>query len=210
MRRLFSLMALLVVAISALHSTLESHAAPKSQSPTVMSVRPFFGSVEGGQRVTVQGSGFKSAGRVLFGGAAGTSLRVVSSSQLTVTVPAHVSGLVDVIVQTSSGPSRVDWRSKFAFHNAQPQSAVVRVYRSSGEVLFCNPGTMERCGYVTVKTEGFSGPVNCHITQSDYGAYGEFWSQGANQAVTTSNIFDGTSIEVTCDGVVGANGNWGG
>lgn len=70
----------------------ETHAGPNT------------GPITGGTVVTLSGSGFTGAMKVLFGGVAGTSLSVTSDSILTVRSPAHTAGKVLLVVVTPSGP----------------------------------------------------------------------------------------------------------
>lgn len=63
-----------------------------------------FGPVAGGARVAIAGSGFTAGSTVSFGGRAGTSVQVVSTSRIDVTVPAGAAiGAVDVVVTTPGG-----------------------------------------------------------------------------------------------------------
>ena len=73
--------------------------------PAVTGVSPAGGSVAGGTPVTISGNGFTGATAVTFGGAAGTTLVVVSANTITVTSPAHAAGTVDVVVTTPKGTS---------------------------------------------------------------------------------------------------------
>lgn len=65
----------------------------------VTRVTPSGGSISGLVPVTITGFGFDFAtGSVTFGGTAATNVSVVSNTRITATVPAHVSGTVDVVV----------------------------------------------------------------------------------------------------------------
>ena len=74
-------------------------------SPSALGLTPISGPDDGGTTVTINGSGFLGTTAVTFGGVAGMGLVVVSDTQIRVVSPAHVSGLVDVVVQTPSGSS---------------------------------------------------------------------------------------------------------
>ena len=73
--------------------------------PTVTSVSPAKGAHVGGNVITISGKNFVGATKVVFGTTAGTKVTVVSSTKLTVKVPAHARGTVDVRVTTPSGTS---------------------------------------------------------------------------------------------------------
>jgi len=73
--------------------------------PTVSKVTPVLGPTKGGTKVTIWGSNFVGTVWVSFGGKRGTGLRVLSSSEITVTVPPG-SGTVHVTVFALGGSSR--------------------------------------------------------------------------------------------------------
>jgi hypothetical protein len=73
------------------------------------------GPVAGGTRVTVTGKYFTHVARVVFGSAAGTSLRVVSSTELQVTAPRYAAGVVNVEVAAKAGTSNAVTADRFTF-----------------------------------------------------------------------------------------------
>ncbi len=76
-----------------------------ASGPTIATVAPNHGDTTGGTPVTITGSGFASAGSlgVTFGGTPATSVAVVNSTTITCTTPAHVAGLVDLVVTNGDG-----------------------------------------------------------------------------------------------------------
>ncbi|MEV8254482.1 IPT/TIG domain-containing protein [Rhodoglobus sp. NPDC076762] len=74
-------------------------------APIISSLSPNIGPVAGGTAVTITGTGFTGATGVTFDGDAGTSFTVVSDTEITVTTPAHVVGVVDVIVESTPSDS---------------------------------------------------------------------------------------------------------
>jgi photosystem II stability/assembly factor-like uncharacterized protein len=66
----------------------------------VRSVSPASGTVAGGTKVILTGSGFTEGAKVRFGGVAATGVTVISPTVISATVPPHVAGSVDVSVQT--------------------------------------------------------------------------------------------------------------
>lgn len=70
---------------------------------TITDVTPNVGSTVGGTLVTITGSEFNSGTTVFFGGVQGTGVVILSSAQLQVTAPAHVSGVVDIEVRNTNG-----------------------------------------------------------------------------------------------------------
>lgn len=72
--------------------------------PSVWQVTPSSGSVEGGDRVTVLGSGLQPGVVVTFGDADATDPTIVDEG-VEVTLPAHAAGVVDVTVTNPDGGS---------------------------------------------------------------------------------------------------------
>lgn len=100
-------------------------ARAKLKKPVVTQVDPKNGSTDGGTLVTLKGKHFKKATKVLFGGTAGTSLKVVSDKQLTVVSPAHAPGLVDVRVVTKAGKSAKSSLARYTFAVVRPQISAI-------------------------------------------------------------------------------------
>ena len=84
-------------------------------APTVASVSLRSGSRRGGQVVTILGAGFTGATSVRFGRTVGRSMRVLSSTKITLRAPAHPRGRVDVTVTTPGGRSRLSTRDRYRF-----------------------------------------------------------------------------------------------
>jgi phospholipase C len=83
--------------------------------PTVTSVKPASGGPKGGTKVTVHGTGFTGTTAVYFGKKKGTKVKVVSSTELTVTSPAG-SGTVHITVTAAGGTSNgTTTASKFRY-----------------------------------------------------------------------------------------------
>ncbi len=74
-------------------------------APTVTSVSPTSGTINGGTALTITGTGFLSGATVSLGGAAATGVTVVSSTKITATSPAHATGTVNVVVTNTDGQS---------------------------------------------------------------------------------------------------------
>jgi hypothetical protein len=83
--------------------------------PKVTNVTPSSGSKKGGDKVTVDGKGFLKGAKVKFGGTAGKSVHVVSSTKLEVTSPKHSKGTVDVHVTTAGGTSKAKSADHYTF-----------------------------------------------------------------------------------------------
>lgn len=73
--------------------------------PVVTAVSPDHGPAQGGNTVTITGSGLSGATGVQFGGVPATSFTVVSSMQINAVVPSGPPGAVQVTVTTPGGTS---------------------------------------------------------------------------------------------------------
>jgi hypothetical protein len=65
------------------------------------------GTTSGGQRINVRGTDFTGVRAVYFGAARATAVRVISSTELALTAPAHAAGTVSVRVSTTHGLSSI-------------------------------------------------------------------------------------------------------
>jgi hypothetical protein len=82
--------------------TLGDSAAP---APTLGHLSPNHASTAGGATVTITGTNMTGVASATFGGKAGSKLHILGATQLTVVVPAHVAGVVDVRLKTAGGAS---------------------------------------------------------------------------------------------------------
>src|ERR1019366_2858177 len=87
--------------------------------PAVTKVSPTSGPSSGGTTVTITGTNFTGATKVLFGGVAATSFSVVSSTEITAVSPAQAAALHNIYVTTPSGPSGEEGAAQYT-HVAGP------------------------------------------------------------------------------------------
>jgi Domain of unknown function (DUF1929)/IPT/TIG domain len=73
--------------------------------PSVNSIAPNSGTINGGTAVTISGSGFLAGASVKMGGTSASGVTVVSSTSITVTAPSHAAGAVSVVVTNSDNQS---------------------------------------------------------------------------------------------------------
>jgi IPT/TIG domain-containing protein len=85
------------------------------EKPAVTGLTPDSGPLTGGNVVTVSGSGFTAVTAVTFAGTPGTSVVVVSPTQLSVVAPAHDPGLVHVNVTNAAGTSPTKVADQYHF-----------------------------------------------------------------------------------------------
>ncbi len=91
----------------------EHYTAAPATPPSVSSITPTSGPVDGGTTVTITGSGFSAATAVRFGSAAATSFTVHSDTDITAVAPAGAAGTVDVTVTGPSGTSALGAGDRF-------------------------------------------------------------------------------------------------
>jgi hypothetical protein len=120
------------LALGAIVAMLAFGASPgraDGTSPTVSSVSPASGSVQGGETVTINGSGFvgsqnscDSGYDIWFGtdqehgyAISPSSYQVLSDSQIQVTVPANFGGTVNVRVHNACGTSPIQSSDQFSY-----------------------------------------------------------------------------------------------
>jgi Metallo-peptidase family M12/IPT/TIG domain len=86
-----------------IQSAVNSCIFPAATAVGVSAIVPSSGLTTGGTPVTITGSGFVSGAAVSLGGAAATSVSVVSSTKITAVAPAHATGKVSVAVTNPGG-----------------------------------------------------------------------------------------------------------
>jgi len=74
-------------------------------APRVALITPNSGTTNGGNGVTITGTGFLSGATVSFGGTAATGVTVVNSTSITATTPVHAAGAVSVVVTNTGNQS---------------------------------------------------------------------------------------------------------
>ena len=70
---------------------------------TVTTIAPASGVAAGGTAVVITGTNLAGVAGVTFGGVAATNVKVVSSTRVTCTTPAHATGAVAVVTKDDSG-----------------------------------------------------------------------------------------------------------
>jgi len=127
-------------------------------APTVASLAPDEGPLAGGTEVTITGTGFTGATGVTFEAEAGTSLTVVSDTQITVTTPAGAEGAAAVVVEHPAGD--VD-AGDFTYVAAPTVSAMVP---DLGPVAGGTPVTLTGTGFTGATAVTFDGDDGTSFT----------------------------------------------
>jgi hypothetical protein len=84
-------------------------------APKVSFVSPKSGPTSGGTKVTITGTGFSGATKVLFGQKAAKSFAVVSSTKITAVSPAQAAATDNISVTTPAGTSAVVTADRFTY-----------------------------------------------------------------------------------------------
>ncbi len=112
-------------------------------APRIDSVTPHTGQALGGLAVTLTGAGFVSPATVLVGGTPATAVVVPNSSTLSMIVPPHTPGVVDVVVTTAG--QQVVRASAFTY---EPMAPVLHPVTITGDQVSlqwqAGPGTPVR------------------------------------------------------------------
>ncbi len=162
-------------------------------APTVGSITPNAGPVAGGTSVTITGTGFLAGATVSLGGTAATNVNVVSSTSITATTPAHVAGVVSVVVTNTDAKSGT-LTNGYTYRNPAP--AVTSVTPNSGTTAGGTSVTIAGTGFVAGATVSLGGPaataVNVVSSTSITATTPAHASGAVNVVVTNTDALAGT------------------
>ncbi len=122
--------------------------------PSVTNLVPATGGPAGGDQVTITGRGLAKVTKVTFGDVAGTRLKIVSDTKLTVRSPAHAAGPVDVRVFNAIGPSGVVAADQFTY-----QSTVVATTGSVRGTVTANGIGLVNVAVAALSSDPTAAPV---------------------------------------------------
>jgi outer membrane protein OmpA-like peptidoglycan-associated protein len=113
-----------------------TYAAP----PTITSLSPASGVIQGGTLVTINGTNFGSAGipLVKFGGSVGLCVKLISPTQLTAVTRSNVAGQVDVEVTPITGGGIVTKQNVFNYQAPAVEPVISSVTPDSGPTTGAN------------------------------------------------------------------------
>jgi hypothetical protein len=115
------------------NQTVDSHSIGLTARPTVSSVQPQFGGVDGGTNVVIQGSGFVPESRVYFGNDLLIPNGGIILDQQTISgyAPAHIAGSVPVTVTSRLGFA--SWNQEFDYQIPPQISSINPAFGPEGE-----------------------------------------------------------------------------
>ncbi len=125
-------------------------------APTVSSISPAAGTVNGGTPISIVGTGFIAGATATLGGSAATGITVVSSTLITATSPAHSAGAVAVVVtnpDTQSGSKL----NGFTYTAPSPAPTVSAINPISGSSTGGTSVIITGTGFLTGATVSLGG-----------------------------------------------------
>ncbi|MFP5261541.1 MAG: IPT/TIG domain-containing protein, partial [Blastocatellia bacterium] len=157
-------------AASPVWSFTTAAAPPPSSSPTVTSVSPNTGGIEGGTRVTITGTGFAAGAAVSFGNVQGTSVTVTNSTTISVNAPAHAAGPVSIVVTNSNGATAALANGyTYTSSSSAPAPRVFLASPGSGTISGGTSVTIMGVNFAAGATVSFGGAAATGVTVSNGG-----------------------------------------
>jgi IPT/TIG domain-containing protein/fibronectin type III domain protein len=125
--------------------------------PAITSVSPSTGDVDGGDVVTITGTGFTDATEVDFGDEQATSATVISDTEISAVSPANSVQTVDITVSTPTGDSDTTSADEFTYSSTAEGPTVASVSPSSGDIGGGTPITITGSGFTGATAVSFDG-----------------------------------------------------
>jgi hypothetical protein len=146
---------LIAISIGCGRSPVTASGPPASLSVT--SVSPNTGSTRGETQGRISGTGFRPGARVTIGGV-DTIVRSISATVITVILPAHAEGVVDITVANPSGESST-LRGGFTYIFIAPP-VIASLEPTSGSIAGGAPVMFTGTGFQPGATVSLDGPVD--------------------------------------------------
>src|SRR6202142_3523065 len=132
-------------------------------APTVTSIAPNSGTINGGTTVTIAGTGFLAGATVSLGGTAATGVTLVSSTSITAITPVHAAGAVNVMV-TNTDAQSVTLTSGYTYSTSNPAPTVTSISPNSGTINGGTAVTVRGTGFLTGATLKLGGTAATSVT----------------------------------------------
>jgi hypothetical protein len=126
-------------------------------APTVTSISPNSGTINGGTVVSIMGTGFLAGATVSLGGTAATGVTVVNSTSITATTPAHAAGTVNVVVSNSDTQSGTLTQGFTYTTVSNPPPTLTGVSPASGTAAGGTAVTITGTGFLAGQTVSLGG-----------------------------------------------------
>lgn len=105
-----------------------------NDGPTITSISPKEGPIDGGTKVIITGSNFKQGASVTFDGAVASNVIVESDTRITVITPAHFPATVDVTVVNPGSYADILLRG-FTYINDKVEISIGNIEGNVGEII---------------------------------------------------------------------------
>lgn len=129
--------------------------------PTVTKISPASGPLAGGTVVSITGTGFSSASRVLFGSVPAKSVTRLSTAKLSAVSPAQAAANVQISVTTSAGTSPPVTADQFSY---LPIPSVTGVSPTSGSTKGGTTVSISGTGFTGATKVAFGAAAATHLT----------------------------------------------
>lgn len=180
---------------------------PKSTTtgPSIASVNPNSGSLNGGTVVTIQGTGFQSGATVVIGGVNASAVTFVSGSQMTATTPAHAPGAADVQVKNPARGGSATLTSSFTYTGIVLNS----ISPTAGPTIGGTTVTLNGAGFqsgTTIRFGGVAATTKTFVSSSQMTAVTPAHAAGAvtvevqnpdNALASLTNVFTYQAVNIT-------------
>jgi hypothetical protein len=123
-------------------------------APTITSITPATGSKNGGDAITITGTGFYGTPNVTLGGTVATSVNVVNANTITAVTPAHITGQVNVVV-TNPDTQAATLTNGFTY--IEPTPTVASISPISGSTSGGTNVTISGANFIVKNSGGDSG-----------------------------------------------------
>ena len=133
-------------------------------APTVTSISPNSGTINGGTAVSITGTGFLAGATVSLGGTAATGVTVVNSTSITATTPAHAAGTVSVVVTNSDTQSGTLTQGFTYTTVSNPPPTLTGVSPASGTAAGGTSVTITGTGFLAGATVSLGGTPATGVT----------------------------------------------
>lgn len=101
-------------------------------APTIEDINPNFGSIAGGDFITIRGTNFTNVNAVNFG-SIGASFAVISPTQIIAISPPGSAGAVDITVVSLAGMSAITPNTQFIYQSpSSPPPTIVNIHPNNG------------------------------------------------------------------------------
>ena len=147
-------------------SSTTADAYTYANAPTVSSLSPATGVIQGGTLVTINGTNFGTTGipSVKFGDTVGLCVKLVSSTQITAVTRSNISGAVDVEVTPTTGGGTATKAGAYTYQEPAVEPVISSVSPDSGPTTGANTVEFKTTGVFPAGTPNVMFGSACALT----------------------------------------------